>query len=200
VRSAPIRTASEGAQWSPSTYESPAADARNASPTAGPEQHAGRRKQLDDLYRRHRPSVYRRCRRMLAVDAEDAVQEVFLRLAATLDRMPPSPDVSFWIQRVATNYCLNEIRNRRRRRRLQEDSVVHEPAIPRHPADIQDARATALQIMLKRPERVIAAAFLYHVEGLTQEDAARELGLSRRTIVTYLTALRRRAMKVFEAT
>jgi RNA polymerase sigma factor (sigma-70 family) len=137
---------------------------------------------------------------MLAVDVEDAVQEVFLRLAANLDRVPSSTEASFWIQRIAKNYCLNEIRNRRRRKKLHDDSLVHEPALPRDPCEMLSARALTRKIMWRRPDRVIATAWLYHVEGLTQEDAAEVLGLSRRTVATYLTEIKSRAMKLTDAT
>lgn len=133
---------------------------------------------------------------MLAVDAEDAVQEVFLRLAVTLPKVPSSPEASFWIQRIARNYCLNEIRNKNRRKKLQDDLLVHEATVQLHPAEILIARILTRQIMVRKPDKMLAASWLYYVEGLTQEDVARVLGLSRRTIVTYLTEIRRRATKL----
>jgi DNA-directed RNA polymerase specialized sigma24 family protein len=63
---------------------------------------------LADLYQKYGGVIYARCRRMLANDAaaEDAVQEVFLRVASHLDAAPTSVEALLWIHRIATNYCL----------------------------------------------------------------------------------------------
>src|SRR6478609_4355458 len=74
---------------------------------------------LTALYRTYGPTIYARCRVLLADDseAEDATQETFLRVHRHLDRVPSAQEGLFWIYRVATNYCLNELRDRRTRAR-----------------------------------------------------------------------------------
>ena len=61
-----------------------------------------------------------------AAEAEDATHETFLRLHRQLARLPDSRQAVFWIYRVATNYCLNELRNRKRR--AAPADAVPEPA------------------------------------------------------------------------
>ena len=72
---------------------------------------------LTELYRRYGPAIYARCRTMLSDEsaAEDATQETFLRVQRHLDRVPSAREALYWIYRVATNYCLNELRSRRGR-------------------------------------------------------------------------------------
>jgi RNA polymerase sigma-70 factor (ECF subfamily) len=72
---------------------------------------------LTELYRRYGPAIYARCRTLLADEsaAEDATQETFLRVQRHLDRVPSAREALYWIYRVATNYCLNELRTRRGR-------------------------------------------------------------------------------------
>jgi RNA polymerase sigma-70 factor (ECF subfamily) len=154
------------------------------------------RSRLEEYYERYRAAIYRSCRRLLAIDAEDAVQEVFLRLAENLEAAPPPPEVFFWIQRISRNYCLNEIRNKRRQRRLQDDRLDHCPNAPDREVEILAARDLALHLKSRSPDRVVAAAWLHYVEKLTQKEVAKELGLSRRSIVSYLAEIRERAARV----
>src|SRR4051794_9093948 len=74
-------------------------------------------RRLSELYRQYGGMIYARCRRFLGDDAaaEDATQETFLRAAVHLDRATGVREAMAFIHRVATNYCLNELRNRKRR-------------------------------------------------------------------------------------
>jgi DNA-directed RNA polymerase specialized sigma24 family protein len=53
--------------------------------------------------------------------AEDAIQETFLRVQRHLDRAPDAGEALIWVYRIATNYCLNEIRDRKLRPRSEAD-------------------------------------------------------------------------------
>ncbi len=126
---------------------------------------------------------------------EDATQETFLRVWRHLDRVPDAREALYWIYRVATNYCLNEIRDRRSRDvptgKLPEvreaaraaEARIADRDLARHL--IEGARAN---------QRVVA--WLYHVDGFEQEDVARVVGISRRTVVTRLAAFRAGAQKL----
>ncbi|MGL5857473.1 MAG: RNA polymerase subunit sigma-70 [Angustibacter sp.] len=60
------------------------------------------------------------CYRMLAnlEDAEDAVQDSYLRAWRALDRFEGRSSIRVWLYRIATNTCLDQIDRTRRRRRL----------------------------------------------------------------------------------
>src|SRR5688572_27068584 len=77
---------------------------------------------LTGLYRAYGPLIYARCRRLLgdAAAAEDATQETFMRVHRHLDKADAQTALA-WIYRIATNYCLNEIRNRKRRPELHDE-------------------------------------------------------------------------------
>src|SRR5512143_3873274 len=68
------------------------------------------------LYREYGPAVYRRCLRLLRDRdaAQDATQEVFVKLVSNMGRLEGRGEVLPWIYRVATNHCLNLGRNTRR--------------------------------------------------------------------------------------
>lgn len=75
-----------------------------------------RRRWLAELYQANSAAVLSQCRRLLGSreDAADAMQEVFLRAAASLTEAPDSPQARAWLTTVARNYCIDVLRRRER--------------------------------------------------------------------------------------
>jgi RNA polymerase sigma-70 factor (ECF subfamily) len=149
---------------------------------------------LTGLYRRYAPFIYARCVRLLGdrAAAEDATQETFMRVHRHLHKAPDPSEAIAWIYRIATNYCLNEIRDRRLRPQSEPDLV--EPLSD----DLGAALATrdvAARIVRRSPEKLRVAAWLYHVDGLDQGEVARVLGITRKTVGNRLTEFAHNARK-----
>src|SRR5260221_13856279 len=71
----------------------------------------------------HRSAIVGHCYRMLGsfFDAEDATQEAMIRAWRALDRFDGRASLKNWLYRIATNVCLDEIHNKRRRARPMEE-------------------------------------------------------------------------------
>lgn len=142
---------------------------------------------LHDLYLAYGGVIRGRCRRLLgdAAAAEDATHEVFLRAFRHRDRAPEGAEILPWLRRIATNYCLNEVRNRSvRARSLPEDCDT------RHPEESISARSDAQRLLASLPDRLRDVAWLTYVDDMEQAETARALGISRRTVVNRIRELR----------
>src|SRR5512138_1935798 len=75
------------------------------------------RERAAELYRTYGPAVYRRCLKLLRdrEAASDATQEVFVKLVRDISKLDDPRIVLPWLYRVATNHCLNVLRDRGRR-------------------------------------------------------------------------------------
>src|SRR5688572_11296347 len=73
--------------------------------------------ELGDQLEQHRRDLTAFCYRMLAspFEAEDAVQETFLRAFRNIDGFEGRAAMRTWLHRIATNVCLDMLRARRRR-------------------------------------------------------------------------------------
>ena len=147
---------------------------------------------LAGLYRTYGAVIYWRCLRLLGerAAAEDAMQETFMRVYRHLDRAPHGDDAIRWIYRIATNYCLNQLRNQRRR----TVSVAALPAQAQGAIDLGD-RDLARHVVARAPSDQGAIAWLYHVDGFDQDEVARIMSVSRRTVINKLAAFSANARK-----
>src|SRR6266700_8223923 len=71
----------------------------------------------------HRPALTGHCYRMLgsAFDADDAVQETLSRAWRNRDQFAGRASIKTWLYRIATNVCLDELKDRGRRGRPIEE-------------------------------------------------------------------------------
>ena len=130
-------------------------------------------------YETYGPLVWRRCRQILKDEdaAYDAMQEVFVRLVKkqdALDERYPSA----LLYRIATNICLNMIRDGRRLPDAMEDEVL--VTIANHSGE--EERLLVLdqleRIFGREPPDTRTMAVLHFMDGMTLEETAEAVGMS----------------------
>jgi RNA polymerase sigma-70 factor, ECF subfamily len=74
---------------------------------------------LETILERHRSELTGYCYRMLGstFEAEDAVQDTFVRAWRSFDQFEGRSSVRSWLYRIATNVCLDALNSRKRRER-----------------------------------------------------------------------------------
>jgi len=146
------------------------------------------------FYGRHRAAVRARCKRLLRNDAaaEDAVQETFVRVLRHAHQLPPDAEALPWLYRIATNYCLNELRHLRIASTVEIDDEPGRPSACSPEDQIAD-RQMVRKVFAPLPGKLRHVAVLRHVDGLLDAEIAATLGVSRRTVVSRLLAFRQRA-------
>jgi RNA polymerase sigma-70 factor (ECF subfamily) len=140
-----------------------------------------------DLYRRYGPAVYRRCLRLLRdhAEAQDAAQEVFVRALTHLDGFRFGSPLQ-WLHGIATRHCLNRLRDESRRGAARARELRTAPAAD--PAGAIADRDQVVRIIAQLDETTARIAVHHLVDGMTQEEVAAAVGLSRRTVGVKLQA------------
>jgi RNA polymerase sigma factor (sigma-70 family) len=134
---------------------------------------------LAALSDRYGPMILRRCRRLLRNEDEalDACQEVFVRLVQHRNRLNGKYPSSL-LYRMATNVCLNRIRDRRRMPETPDEERLHAIACAETPGGESEARMLLDWLFGRHPESSRTIAVLHYVDGLTLEQVAAETGMS----------------------
>jgi RNA polymerase sigma factor (sigma-70 family) len=151
---------------------------------------------LAELYRTYAPMVHARARRLLGSDADDVVQEVFLKLVR---HEPPQGAELKWMYATATNTCLDRMRaNLRKDAGWQGD--VRTAESQRRAVSLEEAFASAelcRALLARVDEKTRAIAVLVYVDQMTQQEAADVLDLSRKTVGERLQKLSTAASELF---
>jgi len=146
---------------------------------------------VEALSHRYGPMVLRRCRRLLGDEdqALDACQDVFVRVVQERTRLNGRYPSSL-LYRIATNVCLNRLRDRRREPVTQDEAVLLQIASAAEPGGVSDARLLLDRLFGRHPESSRTIAVLHYVDGLTLEQVAEETGMSVSGVRKRLRGLR----------
>ena len=135
------------------------------------------------LVERHSRAIYRSAYRITgnSADADDVVQETFLRAYRSLGRFDARAAFTTWLHRIAVNCSLDLIDSRKRRDGRISDGedlagIASPAATPDrvvHGLEMQRAVATAME-RLSGNERT--AFVLRHFEGMPLEEIGKVLG------------------------
>lgn len=179
-----------------------AADARLARSALAGDQSA-----YAALMRRHRETVFRLARHHSADEGEaiDITQEAFIAAFGALRRFDGERPFRAWILRIALNKCRDRSRRRKVRqllifaRPIEEAFDVADPG-PDPEAALHSASAVrriqrevqALPAKLREPLVLCA------IEGMSQDEAAQLLGVSRKAIETRIYRARQKLSMLLE--
>jgi RNA polymerase sigma factor (sigma-70 family) len=146
---------------------------------------------FEELLRRHGPLVWGVCRRRLhnRADAEDAFQSTFLVLARRAGAIRRPEALGCWLYGVAHRVAG---RLRARTRSVAAGARLASPAAPALEAVAAREFLVALdEELLKLPDRLRGPLVLCFLQERTQDEAAKQLGVSLSTLKRRLDAGRK---------
>ena len=154
---------------------------------------AGDLEAFERLLRQHERLVLATAIRLLGnlEDAQDAAQEVFLRLHRNLAKVQSSGNFAGWLYRVTVNVCHDH-----RRRKPETVSMADAADIPAAGADphqelTEAERRRALTLSLRMlPDKERAALVLRDLEGLSTAEVAAALGSTEATVRSQVSKAR----------
>jgi len=141
------------------------------------------------LVERHSRNLFRLAYRMTGhqEDAEDVVQETFLRAYRQLSKFDDRAGFGTWLYRIAANCSLDLIRARKRRNERQEAAEEDSPGLiqslpdaaptPDRLALSGEVERKVASVMNELSEMERSAFVLRHYEGMCIEDISRTLGV-----------------------
>lgn len=132
----------------------------------------------------HRPALRGHCYRMLgsAFDADDAVQEALIRAWRSGEQFDGRASIRTWLYRIATNVCLDELKNRGRRARPIEEGSPSTGAPP-------------MEALIQRPNAYWIEPIL-DAQVLPREADPAERAMLRESIrLAFIAALQKLAPK-----
>jgi RNA polymerase sigma factor (sigma-70 family) len=144
---------------------------------------AGAEEAFAVLVRRHGPLVLSVCRRALqnSHDAEDAFQATFLVLARRAASLRQPGSLASWLYGIALRLARTMKRDAATRRRLEQQVPPPAPQAPPDPGQ-QELYAILDEEVQRLPQNNRQPLLLCDLEGLSQEEAARQLGWPRGTL------------------
>ena len=138
---------------------------------------AGEDRGFAALVRLHQRRAYAVARSIVLSheDAEDAVQDGFLRAHQALDRFDPSQAFGAWLNRIVANAALDLARRRKVRSAEELSDTLATPF--RDPAEGDELRVRLEAALARLSDRARAVIVLHDIEGFTHAEIGEMLGI-----------------------
>ena len=127
--------------------------------------------------------------------ARDAVQETFIKAYRNLDSFRGEASEKTWLSRIAVNTCKNMMRTGWFRR---VDRTVTPDMLPERPSAVQPEDDDLTIELMNLPVKLREVALLCWLQGMTNEEAAGVLRITRQAVSSRLNRARRKLRESLE--
>ena len=150
----------------------------------------------DQLVRRYQGRIYSLAYNMTSnkQDAEDMVQDVFVKAFSALKNFQGTSSFYTWIYRIAINRTINFLKKRKRKQALSlndvDEGVERDPAYvelsaresPARDASLSELQEKLNKALLTLSEKHRTVVVLHDIQGLPHDEIARITGCSEGTV------------------
>ncbi len=151
---------------------------------------------FEEIYNDHKVLVYNLALHYVQniEDAEEIMQDVFLKVHQSLDSFKEKSSISTWLYRITINQCLDFIKSKNRQKRFAfitslfsvKGDDVRQDAVERHHPGIQLENKEALENLMKHinnlPDQQKTALILHKIEQKTQVEVGDIMTLSAKAV------------------
>lgn len=152
-----------------------------------------------EIYETHQHLVFNLCLNYLQnrLDAEEAAQDIFVKVHAKMGAFQEKASLKTWIYRIGVNHCLDMLRMRKRQKRfafltsifnIAGEVEIHPPDFD-HPGVLLENKE-ALERLFKQinelPEQQKTALILRYLDDLSPPDIAEILQTSVKAVESLL--------------
>lgn len=158
---------------------------------------------FERIYEQHVHMVYNLCLNYLhgREDAQEATQDVFVKVHERLPSFKGDASVGTWIYRIAINTCLDRLKARKRKKRsllgwfsLSDEQVERSASLvfdhPGVAAEDREALERLFAVVDELPEQQKTALLLKTTEDLSMNAIAEVMGLSPKAVESLLSRAR----------
>jgi RNA polymerase sigma-70 factor, ECF subfamily len=151
---------------------------------------AGDRTAFNELVTTHSGKVLNTCYRFLLdkEDAADISQEIFIEIFQSIKSFRGDSKLSTWIYRIAVSKCLDEIKRRKRLKRISDfGKILHLDMVvdwigggnmPDRPVNESEKMKEIMQALNTLPENQRVAFTLSKIDGYTNQEIAEMMNTS----------------------
>ena len=167
---------------------------------------AGETRHFSRLVERHQRRLYHGCLRILgdADEAEDVVQETFVKVYERLEEYDPEYRFYTWIYVMARNRCLNVLRKRKVWSMLSLQDPERAPAIETSESADRRVEDREIAVALSEcrdglPDDQRECFDLRHAEAFTYREIADTLNIPEGTVMSRLSRAREKMRACLES-
>ncbi|MBE7037161.1 MAG: sigma-70 family RNA polymerase sigma factor [Ruminococcaceae bacterium] len=168
---------------------------------------------FEQLIRDYEKRILNYCFRMMGnlSDAEDAAQEVFVKIFRFIDSFNGQSSFSTWLYRIASNVCLDLLRKAKRQPKdtvsiYQENDEGEEYSIaiedtepdPYERAQLSEAQKVLKEALNQLSDEHKQVIILRDIEGLSYEEIAEAMGTAPGTVKSRINRARQMLKKLLE--
>lgn len=159
---------------------------------------SGQRNAVNELVSRYSHRVMNTCHKFLLnkEDAEDISQEVFLEVFQSIHSFRADAALSTWIYRIAVTKCMDEIKKRKRKKRISSiGKILHldevtEPLIGSHRTDHnlmqKEQMSHIMKSLDKLPDNQRIAFTLSKIEGYSNKEIAEIMNTNTTQVESFI--------------
>lgn len=158
---------------------------------------AGDRRAFSELVDMYKDKIYYLGYRMLGNvhEAEDIVQETFLRVFTNLERYDLAQKFSTWIYRIATNLCIDRLRKRKANYSLDAEveggegidyyaTLRSNDPLPEDSLMLSETQQTIRRAIDQLPEKYKAVVILRYLHDMSLQEIGEALDMPVTTVKT----------------